>query len=57
MHQGELAAVDTPEGLKARVGPGSTLADAFAHFTGGAPEHEDTYVEISRTRKAAGRLG
>jgi ABC-2 type transport system ATP-binding protein len=57
LHRGELAVVDTPDGLKARVGADATLEDAFAHFTGDSPEPEGTYVETSRTRKAAGRLG
>jgi len=56
MHSGRLAAVDTPQGLKAHVGPQATLDDAFAHFTGGA-EHDARYAEVSRSRSAAGRLG
>ncbi len=57
LHQGALAAVDTPEALKARIGPDATLDDAFAHFTGGSPEQEGSYAETSRTRRAASRLG
>ena len=57
LHRGAMAIVDTPEGLKARIGPGATLDQAFAQFTGGSPEQEGSYVEISRTRRAAGRLG
>jgi len=56
MHGGRLAAVDTPQGLKARVGPQATLDEAFARFTGGA-EHEAAYAAVSRERSAAGRLG
>jgi ABC-2 type transport system ATP-binding protein len=57
MHRGALAVVDSPGGLKARIGPDATLDDAFAHFTGGSPELESSYVETSRVRSAAGRLG
>jgi ABC-2 type transport system ATP-binding protein len=57
LHRGTLAAVDSPEGLKARIGPDATLDDAFAQFTGGSPEQETSYVETSRTRRAARRLG
>jgi ABC-2 type transport system ATP-binding protein len=57
LHRGAMAIVDTPDGLKTRIGPGATLDQAFAQFTGGSPEQEGSYVEISRTRRAAGRLG
>ena len=57
LHQGALAAIDSPDGFKARIGPDATLDDAFAHFTGGSPEQETSYVEASRTRRAASRLG
>jgi len=56
LHGGRLAALDTPQGLKARVGPQATLDEAFALFTGGA-EHDSRYAEVSRNRSAAGRLG
>ena len=57
MHRGALAIVDSPDGLKARIGPDATLDDAFAQFTGGSPEQETSYVETSRVRRAAHRLG
>jgi len=57
MYRGALAAVDSPAGLKSRLGPEATLDDAFTQFTGGAPEGEGSYVEISRVRGTAGRLG
>ena len=56
MHRGALAAVDTPVGLKARVGPQATLDQAFAQLTGGT-ENDVAYDETSRTRRAADRLG
>jgi ABC-2 type transport system ATP-binding protein len=57
MHRGTLAALDSPQALKERVGPQASLDEAFAHFTGGSPEQEGSYAETSRTRHAAGRLG
>jgi len=56
MHLGRLIALDTPDRLKAQVGA-ATLDEAFARFTGGAAERDAGYVETSRTRRAAGRLG
>jgi ABC-2 type transport system ATP-binding protein len=56
MHRGALTAVDSPQGLKSRVGAHATLDDAFAHFTGGL-EQEGSYADTSTTRRTAGRLG
>jgi ABC-2 type transport system ATP-binding protein len=56
MHRGALAAVDSPQALKTRVGERATLEDAFARFTGGL-EHEGSYADTSATRRTAGRLG
>jgi len=57
MHRGALAACDSPQSLKRRTGPGATLDDAFARFTGDSPEQEAGYADTSATRKAASRLG
>jgi ABC-2 type transport system ATP-binding protein len=57
MHKGALVAVDTPQSLKARLGPDASLDDVFAHFTGGSPEGDGRYADISSTRSTAGRLG
>jgi ABC-2 type transport system ATP-binding protein len=56
MHRGAVAAVDSPPGLKARIGAPATLEDAFARFTGGL-EQEGSYGDTSTTRRTAGRLG
>jgi len=56
MHGGALAAVDTPQALKALAGPQATLDDAFALFTGGA-EREAGYAAVSKDRATADRLG
>jgi ABC-2 type transport system ATP-binding protein len=54
----KVAAIGTPAQLKASLGEnGATLDDVFAHYTGYALESGGTYREVSRTRRAARRLG
>lgn len=57
MHLGRVAAVGTPGQLKAVVGPGATLDDAFVHYTGSSIETGGTYRDAARTRRTARRLG
>jgi ABC-2 type transport system ATP-binding protein len=57
MHAGKLVAVGTPAELKDRVGPGATLEDVFADFTGAGLEIGGTFRDIGRTRRTAKRLG
>jgi len=57
MHKGALVAADTPQALKARLGPDASLDDVFAHFTGGSPEGDGRYADIATIRTTAGRLG
>jgi ABC-2 type transport system ATP-binding protein len=58
MNHGQLAAVGTPDELKAASGKeGATLEDAFRFFTGGDYEKEGNFRELKRTRKLARRLG
>ncbi|HZQ73871.1 MAG TPA: ATP-binding cassette domain-containing protein [Burkholderiales bacterium] len=57
LHAGRLAACDSPEALKAATGPGATLDEAFARFTGSTPEHDASYADVSTTRRTAQRLG
>jgi ABC-2 type transport system ATP-binding protein len=57
LHQGRVAALGSPAELKARVGAGKTLDDAFAHFTGNTLETGGTYRDAARTRRTARRLG
>jgi ABC-2 type transport system ATP-binding protein len=60
MHLGHIAAIDSPERLKAMTGKaGATLEDAFVHFAGLSPDEEDQggFQDVSRTRRAARRLG
>lgn len=58
MHRGKLAAIGTPAELKAMVGgEHSTLDDVFVHFAGDALESGGNYLETSRARRTARRLG
>ncbi len=57
MHLGRIAASGSPAALKARVGAGATLDDAFVHFTGDSIETGGTYRDAARTRRTARRLG
>lgn len=58
MHLGKVVAIGTPSELKASIGTNdATLDDVFAHYTGFELESGGTYREVSRTRRAARRLG
>jgi ABC-2 type transport system ATP-binding protein len=58
MHFGQVAIIGTPAQLKASLGgDGATLDDVFAHYAGGALECGGGYLETSRTRHTARRLG
>jgi ABC-2 type transport system ATP-binding protein len=58
MHLGKVAAIGTPAQLKASLGNGdATLDDVFAYYAGHTLESEGNYREVSRTRRAARRVG
>ncbi|MGE5263786.1 MAG: ATP-binding cassette domain-containing protein [Acidobacteriota bacterium] len=58
MHLGKVAALGTPNELKASVGSiGATLDDVFAHYTGAELQSGGNYRETTRTRRTARRLG
>ena len=59
MNEGRMVALGTPEELKAKIGnPEATLDDVFISFAGKhIREGEAGFREISRTRRAARRLG
>ncbi|MGO9175289.1 MAG: ATP-binding cassette domain-containing protein [Desulfobaccales bacterium] len=58
MHLGRVAAIGTPEALKASLGGDqTTLDDVFVHYAGGIVESGGAYREVSRTRRTAERLG
>lgn len=57
MHRGKIAAIGTPEALKATVGgENPTLSDVFVHYAGDALEPGGSYRETSRARRTARRL-
>lgn len=58
MHKGRVAAIGTPEALKASLGrEGATLDDVFVYYAGDRLDSGGGYREISRTRRTAQRLG
>jgi len=57
LNHGRLVALGAPADLRAQQGPGATLDDVFAHYTGDAKEEAERYDDISRARRTAGRLG
>lgn len=58
MHHGQLAAIGSPAELKASVnGGGANLNDVFSHYAGAALEAPGSYLETSRTRINARRVG
>ena len=58
MHHGRIAAIGAPAILKASVNGGSaSLDEVFAHFAGGEIEASGSYIDISRTRHDARRVG
>ena len=57
MHNGVLAAMDTPAALKAQVGSVATLDDVFIHFTGATISEGGDLRDVARTRLTTQRLG
>jgi ABC-2 type transport system ATP-binding protein len=57
MHQGKIQIVGPPAELKARLSPGATLDDVFAHFTGVTLENGGSLREARRTRRSARQHG
>lgn len=58
MHLGRIAALGTPDELKASLGkPGATLDDVFERYAGGAMEPGGTFRETTSERRTLGRLG
>jgi ABC-2 type transport system ATP-binding protein len=58
MHHGQIAAIGAPAKLKASVNGGSaSLDEVFTHFAGGEIEVGGSYIEVSRTRNDARRVG
>jgi ABC-2 type transport system ATP-binding protein len=58
MHRGNIAAIGTPDELKATVGGEQpTLNDVFVYYAGDALESGGSFRETSRARRTARRLG
>ena len=57
LHRGSLAITGAPAALKAAVGPEATLDDVFVHWAGNSAESGGTYLDVSRTRRTAQRVG
>jgi len=58
MNLGKIAAIGTPEELKASIGlVDASLDDVFVHYTGNALDTGGGFREASRTRRTARRLG
>jgi ABC-2 type transport system ATP-binding protein len=58
MHLGKVVAIGTPSHLKASIGKeNATLDDVFVHYTGYKIESGGSFLETSRTRGVARRLG
>lgn len=53
MHHGSLQTVGTPQELKARIGPDSTLEDVFRHYAGSTLSDDATRAGLAKVR--AGR--
>ena len=56
LHLGKVGALGSPAGLKAEVGEGATMDDAFVYFTGNTIETGGTYRDAAQTRRTARRL-
>jgi ABC-2 type transport system ATP-binding protein len=60
MHRGTVRATDTPENLKALLGPDASLDDVFRHYTGGTLDSgtdKGGIRDVRRARRTARRLG
>ncbi len=58
MHHGRIAAMDTPDALKASLNrPQATLDDVFVHYAGDSLGDEGDFRNVSRVRRTARRLG
>jgi len=56
LNHGRLVAQGAPTQLRGELGPGATLDDVFARYTGDMREQSERYDEISRARRTAERL-
>ncbi|MEX1248095.1 MAG: ATP-binding cassette domain-containing protein [Anaerolineales bacterium] len=58
LHQGRVATIGAPAKLKASLNGGNaTLDEVFAHYAGAEIEAGGSYIQVSRTRHDARRVG
>lgn len=57
MYRGRIEVASEPEELKRQVGPGATLDDVFAHYTGGEIEPTGGYRQARQARRSARQHG
>jgi ABC-2 type transport system ATP-binding protein len=57
LHRGQVAVVGEPSELKAGLNGGATLDQVFTHYAGAEIESTGSYIETSRTRHDARRVG
>jgi len=58
MHLGQVAAIGSPDELKAAAGPDATLDDAFVHFAGGEIDASvESFRQLKQARRTARRMG
>jgi ABC-2 type transport system ATP-binding protein len=56
MHLGKIVAMDTPENLKAKMGPKSSLDDVFILHTGSSIKEMGDYVQSRQVRNTISNL-
>ena len=56
MYRGKIAAMDTPENLKAEMGQNATLDDVFIHHTGRSIMEGGTFDQAKTTRQTISHL-
>ncbi len=56
MHRGQIVAINSPEQLKASLGPKSTLDDVFILHTGSSIKETGDYINARQTRNTLSKL-
>jgi ABC-2 type transport system ATP-binding protein len=56
MHLGHIVALDTPQNLKAKIGPNATLNDVFIQCTGSSIQGGGDYSNVKQVRRTISHL-
>jgi ABC-2 type transport system ATP-binding protein len=56
IYQGHIIVMDTPENLKAALGPDATLNDVFIHHTGSSLNETEDFRHVRQTRSTISNL-